>query len=154
MDRTRFFGLFSLLAEATNKEPSDALMELWFAKFGSYPAETFAAAVSLATDKFTFFPSPVEFAAVLDPLLPPEEREIQDGIRLMRSWMSREVVPIGLRDPADLAAVKTALRLPPPTASELAKLAERGPGDEALRPGPVVARLTGADLPALASGGR
>jgi len=152
MDRKRFSMCFLRLTEATNKELSDPLVEVWYPRFGAFREAEFRLAIDLWLDTSKWFPTPKEFADVLETVLPPEEREIQDGIRLMRSWMSRGVVPIGIRDPAELAAVKAALGLPAPTASELAKVAARGAGDTGLRPGLVVARLLGADRPALAGG--
>lgn len=152
MDRKRFAMYFLRLTEATNKELSDPLVDVWYPRFGAFREEEFRLAIDMWLDTSKWFPTPKEFADVLESVLSPEEREIQDGIRSMRGWMSRGVVPIGIRDPGELAAVKAALGLPPPTPAELAKVAERGPGEDGLRPGPVVARLLGADRPALAGG--
>lgn len=158
MDYEAFLGCLTLLADATNKYLSDGLIEQWSRTFGLYPLETVATAVDLAAAECEFFPTLAAFGAILAPLLTPEEREVQDGIRSLRGWMSRGVVPVGLRDPAELAAVKAALGLPPPTQAEVAKLAERagllGDEDAGLMPGPVVARLLGVDRPALVRGGR
>jgi hypothetical protein len=156
MDRQRF-GLYLLgLCDATSKDLSDPLMDIWWAKFGAVREADLVAAINLWLDTSKWFPSPKEFSDLLESLMTPEERGIQEGIRLLRSWVARGVRPIGIYDPAQLAAMKAALGLPPPTARELASLAGEGPVVEyaALPPGPVVARLLGLDVPALASGER
>lgn len=165
MDYEGFLGCMTILADVTNKRLSDGLYEVWWRTFGLYPLETFATAIDLAAAECEFFPTPAAFTAIIDRLLTPEERGIQEGIRLMRSWVSHGALP-PCRDADELAAIKAALGLPPPTAVEIARVAahraelrravEADGGDwaahEALPPGPVVARLLGVDRLALASG--
>lgn len=140
-------------------------MELWWRKFGLLDEATFAAAIDLALDSCEWFPKPVQFAGFVEAVMTPEERGIQEGIRLMRSWVRQGVLP-ACRDAADLAAIKQALGLPAPSADEVARLDERNAalrrsmearGEswaafEALPPGAVVARLLAADRRALVAG--
>lgn len=144
------------LAEPTNKRLSDLLIERWWRRFGALPDDLLIRAFDRAGDTCEWFPSPVQFASILESLMTPEERGVQEGIRLLRSWFARGVLPLGWSD-AEYRGAKAALGLPPPTRAELSRLAERratvGGGADLGEPGPALARLLGLDAPLLAAGG-
>jgi hypothetical protein len=154
------------LAEATNKELSDALIVIWRRKFGDLPEEVFGRAVALALDSCTWFPTPAEFGRYVEAALSPEDRAVVEELRLLRGYLAAGMLPI-IWTPERLALVRAAVGLPPPSPDEMAYLVRErqrvGLDDVdwgALPQGPVEVYLRdwqqrdGGALLALAAGGR
>jgi hypothetical protein len=162
MRLTAFQGHLLTLADLTKTDLSDGLAQNWWRKYRHIDEALFVAAIDRAGDECTFWPSHKEFGACLDAVMTPEERGIQEGIRLLRSWVAAGVTP-HVGSLAEYQAVRTALGLPPAGDDQLhrcaLRLAERetGPASEvltAMRYGPVLARLLGTEHPALLAGPR
>lgn len=65
MNATNFKGHLLVIADATNKDLSEALVRLWWDKYGTLPDDILLAAFGQVIDSCKFFPSPAEFNDIL-----------------------------------------------------------------------------------------
>lgn len=110
------------LAEATKKTLSDPEIRIWRRKFEHLPPDLFTRAVDLAVDTCEWFPTPHQFARLVEEALSPDERAIVRGLRQLRGWLAGGMIPANW-DAARLARTRAALGLPPPHRDELDYLA-------------------------------
>lgn len=68
MRRSEFQGRLTLLSEATNKQLTPILSDLWWGKYGGLPDARLDRAFGVALDRCKFFPSPAEFNEILAQL--------------------------------------------------------------------------------------
>lgn len=65
MKRSEFQGRLTLLSEATNRQLTPILSDLWWNRYGGLPDARLDRAFGVALDTCKFFPSPAEFNEIL-----------------------------------------------------------------------------------------